>query len=129
MKKDSGKMSIRESIRQILREQSQRSRLIDLYITKRMNSLEQSTVNHGGYSRINFREKNGRLRVSIFFNRVKQELEVTMSDNLYGEIYSMFSMEGWVEIQKHLINWFKDNFDGLDDINEIYTFDDEEYVY
>ena len=122
-------MSIRESIRQILIEQSERDRLIDLYITKRMESLEQSTVNHGGYSRINFREKNGRLRVAIFFNRVKQELEVTMSDSLYGEIYTMFSMDGFNEIQRHLVKWFKDNFDGLDDIIEIITFDDEEYIY
>lgn len=124
-----GVKNLKENIRQIIIQESEKNRLIDYYITKRMKGLEQSTVNHGGWSRINFREKNGRLRAAIYFNRVKQELEVVMSDNLYGEIYDMFSMEGFEDIQNHLIKWFKDNFDGLDDITEIYTFDDEEYIY
>jgi hypothetical protein len=56
-------------------------------------------------------------------------MDVWMEDSLYGEIYNMFSMNGFEDIQQHLIQWFQENFDGLGDIGEIFTFDNDEYVY
>ena len=116
----------------VLKEQSERDRLIDLYITKRINSF---TVNKRGESkkgqvgRIDFVDKAGNPRVVIFFNRYNKENEVMIDDSLYGEIYNMFSMEGFNEIQRHLVKWFSSNFPMLKNIIEVYTFDNDEYVY
>jgi hypothetical protein len=38
-------------------------------------------------------------------------------------------MDGFEEIQKHLKRWFSNNFDGLNDISEIDTFENDEYIY
>lgn len=132
MKKDSGNMSMRESIRQILREQSERDRLIDLYITKRMKSFtvnKRADGKKGQIGRIDFVDKDGKPKVIIFFNRYNKENEVMMDDNLYGEIYGMFSMDGFNEIQRHLVKWFSNNFPILKNIIEVYTFDNDEYAY
>lgn len=125
-------MELREKIKMVLKEQSERDRLIDLYITKRINSF---TVNKRGESkkgqvgRIDFVDKAGNPRVVIFFNRVNRENEVLMEDSLYGEIYNMFSMDGFNEIQRHLVKWFSSNFPMLKNIIEVHTFDNDEYVY
>jgi hypothetical protein len=125
-------MELREKIKMVLKEQSERDRLIDLYITKRINSF---TVNKRGESkkgqvgRIDFVDKAGNPRVVIFFNRYNKENEVMIDDSLYGEIYNMFSMEGFNEIQRHLVKWFSSNFPMLKNIIEVYTFDNDEYVY
>jgi hypothetical protein len=52
-----------------------------------------------------------------------------MEEKLYEGIYNLFSMDGIDEIQEHLVRWFKENFDGLDHITEVATFDNDEYVY
>lgn len=125
-------MELREKIKMVLKEQSERDRLIDLYITKRINSF---TVNKRGESkkgqvgRIDFVDKAGNPKVVIFFNRYNKENEVMIDDSLYGEIYNMFSMEGFNEIQRHLVKWFSSNFPMLKNIIEVYTFDNDEYVY
>ena len=125
-------MELREKIKMVLKEQSERDRLIDLYITKRINSF---TVNKRGESkkgqvgRIDFVDKAGNPRVVIFFNRYNKENEVMIDDSLYGEIYNMFSMEGFNEIQRHLVKWFSSNFPMLKNIIEVHTFDNDEYVY
>jgi len=125
-------MELREKIKMVLKEQSERDRLIDLYMTKRINSF---TVNKRGESkkgqvgRIDFVDKAGNPRVVIFFNRYNKENEVMIDDSLYGEIYNMFSMEGFNEIQRHLVKWFSSNFPMLKNIIEVYIFDNDEYVY
>ena len=126
-------MELREKIRMILNEQSEKNRLIDLYITKRMKSftvVERSSGDKKGrVGRIEFVDKAGNPKVIIFFNRVNRENEVLMEDGLYGEIYNMFSMEGFNDIQRHLVKWFSSNFPMLKNIIEVYTFDNDEYVY
>ena len=115
----------------IIKEQSEKNRLIDLYITKRMESftmIEKSPC-VSCKKRIEFVDKTGNPKVIIFFNRVNKENEVLMEDGLYGEIYNMFSMEGFNEIQRHLVKYFSSNFTMLKNIIEVHTFDNDEYVY
>jgi hypothetical protein len=84
----------------------------------------------GLHPRIEFvDDKSHHTMVVIDFNRRTQKNEVHMDDSLYGEIYNMFSMDGFEEIQKHLKRWFSNNFDGLKDISEIDTFENDEYIY
>lgn len=116
----------------IIKEQSEKNRLIDLYITKRMESFtvnKRADGKKGQIGRIDFVDKDGKPKVIIFFNRYNKENEVMMDDNLYGEIYNMFSMEGFNEIQRHLVKYFSSNFPMLKNIIEVYTFDNDEYVY
>jgi hypothetical protein len=103
--------------------------VIDSYLTKTIKSLVQTTSKHGGHGRTDFKDKEGYPKVIIFFNRHSKGMDVGMEDSLYGEIYNMFSMNGFDDIQQHLIQWFQENFDGLGDIGEIFTFDNDEYVY
>jgi hypothetical protein len=56
-------------------------------------------------------------------------MEVMMDVSLYSEIYHMFSMKEFDDIQQHLIRWFKDNYDGLDHITEVTTYDKEDYAF
>jgi hypothetical protein len=103
--------------------------VIDSYLTKTIKGLEQTTSKHGGHGRTDFKDKEGNSKVIIFFNTHSQGMDVMMEDSLYGEIYNIFSLNGFEDIQQHLIQWFKENFDGLEDIEEISTFDNDEYVY
>lgn len=109
--------------------------VIDFYLTKTIKGLEQTTIKHGDVgsynfsTRVDFKDKSGNSKVIIFFNRHSQGMDVMMEDSLYGEIYNIFSLNGFKDIQQHLIQWFKENFDGLDNIEEISTFDNHEYVY
>ena len=103
--------------------------VIDSYLTKTIKKLEPITSKHGGHGRVDFKDKTGASKVIIFFNRHSQGMDVMMEDSLYGEIYNMFSLGGFDDIQQYLIQWFQENFDGLGDIGEISTFDNDEYVY
>lgn len=103
--------------------------VIDSYLTKTIKGLEQTNSKRGGHGRVDFKDKSGNSKVIIFFNRHSQGMDVMMEDSLYGEIYNIFSLNGFKDIQQHLIQWFKENFDGLDNIEEISTFDNDEYVY
>jgi hypothetical protein len=103
--------------------------VIDSYLTKTIKGLEQTTSEHGGQGRVDFKDKSGNSKVIIFFNRHSQSMDGMIEDSLYGEIYNIFSFNGYSDIQQHLIQWFQENFDGLGDIVEISTFDNDEYVY
>ena len=103
--------------------------VIASYLTKTIKGLEQTTSKRGGHGRVDFKDKSGNSKVIIFFNRHSQGMDVMIEDSLYGEIYNIFSLNGFKDIQQHLIQWFKENFDGLDNIEEISTFDNDEYVY
>ena len=103
--------------------------VIDSYLTKTIKKLEPITSKHGGHGRTDFKDKAGYSKVIIFFNRHSQGMDVMIDDDLYGEIYDMFSLNGFDDIQKHLIQWFQENFDGLGDVGEISTFDNDEYAY
>jgi len=103
--------------------------VIDSYLTKTIKGLDEVLSNHGGHGRFDFKDKTGAPQVCIFFNRNSQDMEVMMVDSLYGEIYSMFSRNGFDDIEEHLIRWFQENFDGLGDIKEIFTFDNDNYDY
>ena len=109
--------------------ESQRYRMIDDYLTKNIKSLDETFGNHGGSGRVDFVDKSENSIVIIFFNRTSQEDEGMIDEKLYEEIYNMFSMDGFDEIQEHLVRWFKENFDGLNHITEVVTFDNDEYVY
>lgn len=115
-------------MRYIIKE-SRINQIIDNYLDMVIKSLDETYSVHVGYGRNDFTDKLGNPKISIFYNRHKDEMEVLMGDDLYEEIYNMFSMNGFDDIQQHLVRWFKDNFDGLDHITEIYTFDESDYVY
>jgi hypothetical protein len=121
------KEGINESI---LKEESKRDEMVDLYLAKRISSFTKFDMKDGLHPRIEFvDDKSHHTMVVIDFNRRTQKNEVHMDDSLYGEIYNMFSMDGFEEIQKHLKRWFSNNFDGLKDISEIDTFENDEYIY
>ena len=130
MCKENEKMRLQETIRRILKEESKRDEMVDLYLAKRISSFTKFDMKDGLHPRIEFvDDKSHHTMVVIDFNRRTQKNEVHMDDSLYGEIYNMFSMDGFEEIQKHLKRWFSNNFDGLKDISEIDTFENDEYIY
>lgn len=67
--------------------------------------------------------------VIIILNRYSKQndREVLVVDDVYGLIYNMFSMNGFHEIQKHLVHWFEKHM-GIK-VDEVLTFDNGEYVY
>ena len=121
-------MNLQESIRRILREESRKDIMIDRYITSLIKPVDNHKLIREG-NKLYIRDDGGRLTAMIYYNKRLDRMEAVMNDKLYGMIYDMFSMKDLFEIQKHLVKWFQDNFDGLDDILEVYTFDDEEYAY
>jgi hypothetical protein len=109
--------------------ESRMNQIIDNYLDMVINNLYATVSNHGGHGRLDLEDKEGNSLVVIFFNRYKQEMEVMMDVSLYSEIYHMFSMKEFDDIQQHLIRWFKDNYDGLDHITEVTTYDKEDYAF
>jgi len=109
--------------------ESRMNQIIDNYLDMVIKSLDETFTNNKGHGQVDLEDKEGNSLVIIFFNRYKQEMEVMMDTSLYNEIYHMFSMNGFDDIQQHLIRWFKDNYDGLDHITEVVTYDKDDYAY
>ena len=99
--------------------------IIDSYLTKQFNGLE--------------RIKDGTRYVWINSEKqpiiiiVKYDLynysEIYILDTVYASTHDMFSMNGFKDIQYHLLKWFKEHMDI--DSEEVFTFDNEgvDYVY
>ena len=119
-------MNLQKTIRRVLKEEFKKDILVDRYITSLINPSS------GKYSHENqrFEINNGdNLAVVIFFNKRREMMEVMIDESLWRQIYEMFSMDGWDEINDYLVKWFQDNFDGLENLEEVTTFDNAEYAY
>jgi hypothetical protein len=56
-------------------------------------------------------------------------MEVMIDESIWNFLSSMFSIDDWNEVNEHLVRWFQDNYDGLENLEEVNTFDNAEYAY
>lgn len=119
-------MNLLKTIRRVLKEEFKKDIMVDRYITSLINPSD-GKYNHDSQR---YEINNGNnLMVAIFFNKRSEGMVVMIDENLWEQIYDMFSMEGWEEVNDYLVKWFQDNFDGLDNLEEVNTFDNAEYAY
>ncbi len=52
-----------------------------------------------------------------------------IDESIWEAVSEMFSMETWDEVNDSLVKWFQDNYDGLENLEEVTTFDNAEYAY
>jgi len=50
-------------------------------------------------------------------------MEVMIDEDIWSYLSSMFSMRNSNKVNDSLVKWFQDNYDGLEDIYEVVTFD------
>ena len=98
--------------------------IIDKYITSQFRGLKP--VNGGKHR-------------EVLINSEKKPVIIIFSDDKFFDVYvledvtisihNLFSMNGFADIQKHLINWFKEHMNI--EVDEVFTFDNEghDYVY
>ncbi len=120
-------MNLQESIRKVLREETKKGMLIDRYLTSLINP------SNGKYNydakRFDMNDKQGNLNAVILFNQRNNAMTVMIDDNIWGQVSKMFSIDDWNEMNDYLVKWFQDNFDGLEDLSEVITFDNAEFAY
>jgi len=120
-------MNLKESIRKVLREETKKGMLIDRYLTLLINP------SNGKYNRddkrLEMNDNEGNLNAVIFFNQRNDAMMVMIDDNIWEQVYEMFSIDDWNEMNDYLVKWFQDNFDGLEDLSEVITFDNAEFAY
>ena len=123
-------MSLQESIRRILREEFKKDKAIDRYITSLIKPVGgfKEGYNHDAH-RFDITDNNDNLRATIFYNKRREAMEVMIDEYIWSDLSSMFSMDTWDEVNDSLVKWFQDNYDGLEDIYEVVTFDNAEYAY
>ena len=123
-------MNLKESIRRILREEFKKDKVIDRYITSLIKPVGgfKERYNHDAH-RFDITDNNDNLRATIFYNKRREAMEVMIDEYIWSDISSMFSMDTWDEVNDSLVKWFQDNYDGLEDIYEVVTFDNAEYAY
>ena len=63
------------------------------------------------------------------FNQRNEAMEVMIDESIWLQVFEMFSLDGWTEMNDYLVKWFQDNFDGLEDLSEVTTFDNAEFAY
>jgi hypothetical protein len=56
-------------------------------------------------------------------------MEVMIDEDIWNLLSSVFSRESWDDINDSLVKWFQENYDELEDIYEVNTFDNAEYAY
>jgi hypothetical protein len=119
-------MNLEKTIRRILREES-KDKLIDRYITSLINPSS------GKYNRDDKRfemsDNDDNLNAIIFFNQQDDVMMVMIDDSIWEQVSDMFSIDDWNEMNDYLVKWFQDNFDGLEDLSEVITFDNAEFAY
>jgi hypothetical protein len=120
-------MNLKESIRKVLKEETKKGILIDRYITSLINP-SNGKYNHDS-KRFDMNDNGGNLNAVIFFNNRNQVMEVMIDESIWLQVFDMFSLDGWTEINDYLVKWFQDNFDGLEDLSEVTTFDNAEFAY
>ena len=123
-------MDLERTIKRILKEESKKDKIIDRYITsliKPVGNFKEGYNPEAG--RFDITDNDDNLRATIFYNKRSEVMEVMIDEDIWSYLSSMFSMETWDEVNDSLVKWFQDNYDGLEDIYEVVTFDNAEYAY
>ena len=123
-------MDLERTIKRILKEESKKDKIIDRYITsliKPVGNFKEGYNPEAG--RFDITDNDDNLRATIFYNKRSEAMEVMIDEDIWSYLSSMFSMETWDEVNDSLVKWFQDNYDGLEDIYEVVTFDNAEYAY
>ena len=117
-------------IKKILKEESKREKVVNRFITSLIKPKGnfKEEYNRKAY-RFDINDNNDNLLATIFFNKRKEAMEVMIDESIWGAVSEMFSMETWDEVNDSLVKWFQDNYDGLENLEEVTTFDNAEYVY
>jgi len=123
---DNNKME--KLIKRILKEESKREKMVNHFITSliKPNGNFKEEYKDG---RFDITDNNDNLVAVIFFNNRKDAMEVMVDEKVWGSLYEMFSMKTWDEVNNSLVKWFQENYDGLEEIEEVNTFDNAEYAY
>jgi hypothetical protein len=120
-------MNLQKTIRRVLKEETKKDRLIDRYLTSLINPSS------GKYNRDDKRfemsDNDDNLKAVIFFNQRNDAMMVMIDENIWEQVSEMFSIDDWNEMNDYLVKWFQDNFDGLEDLSEVTTFDNAEFAY
>ena len=123
-------MDLERTIKRILKEEFKKDKIIDRYITsliKPVGNFKEGYNYDAG--RFDITDNDDNLRATIFYNKRSEAMEVMIDEDIWSYLSSMFSMETWDEVNDSLVKWFQDNYDGLEDIYEVVTFDNAEYAY
>ena len=56
-------------------------------------------------------------------------MKVMIDENIWEQVSGVFSIDDWNKMNDYLVKWFQDNFDGLEDLSEVITFDNAEFAY
>lgn len=124
-------MDLERTIKRILKEESKKDKIIDRYITSLIKPVGnfKEGYNYDAAGRFDITDNDDNLRATIFYNKRSEAMEVMIDEDIWSYVSSMFSMETWDEVNDSLVKWFQDNYDGLEDIYEVVTFDNAEYAY
>lgn len=127
---DMEKDMIEESIKRILKEETKKDKLVYRYITSLIqpHGKFKQEYNHDAH-RFDITDNNDNLLATTFFNNRKEAMEVMIDESIWQAVSEMFSMETWDEVNDSLVKWFQDNYDGLENLEEVTTFDNAEYAY
>ena len=122
--------NLQETIRKVLREETKKDKLVDNYITSliRPDGNFKEGYNHES-QRLDVTDTNDNLIATIFYNKRRDAMDVMIDESIWMSLSEMFSMETWNEVNDSLLKWFQDNYDGLEEIYEVNTFDNDEYAY
>lgn len=123
-------MDLERTIKRILKEEFKKDKVIDRYITsliKPVGNFKEGYNYDAG--RFDITDNDDNLRATIFYNKRSEAMEVMIDEDIWSYVSSMFSMDDWNEVNEHLVRWFQDNHDGLENLEEVTTFDNAEYAY
>jgi len=121
---------IEESIKRILKEETKKDKMVYRYITSLIQPQGKFKQEYNREAhRFDITDNNDNLLATIFFNNRKEAMEVMIDESIWEAVSEMFSMETWDEVNDSLVKWFQDNYDGLENLEEVTTFDNAEYAY
>jgi len=120
-------MALLKTIRRVLKEETKKGMLIDRYLTSLINP-DNGKYNRDG-KRFEMSDNDDNLKAVIFFNQRNNVMMVMIDESIWGQVSEMFSIDDWNEMNDYLVKWFQDNFDGLEDLSEVITFDNAEFAY
>ena len=121
---------IEESIKRILKEETKKDKLVYRYITSLIQPKGKFKQEYNREAhRFDITDNNDNLLATIFFNNRIEVMEVMIDESIWEAVSEMFSMETWDEVNDSLVKWFQDNYDGLENLEEVTTFDNAEYAY
>jgi len=103
--------------------------VVDGFLTSQLGGLDKSLEKiHSTVNRDVYRDSNGNV-IMIVNVGMDYKPEVAINQNVYQLFYNLFGFDNFSNIQKYLINWFKNHL-GID-VRMIQTFEDgqDEYFY